>query len=863
MKPDVNDMLQKLIRTQEAKNQSGEVVSAEPEKLTTLGVPLVRKSDQHYIVDLTNNRVFRNLHTFGQMLTEEVIEQCGLGIADIMVRRKVDRGLTPELAEIGLDWIMIYVRLDAADSLPFDYRNFGSRMQVIFRALQSEKWGGILFPEFFGISQENVPHNPPALLFPFHLHDREEKSGNYFLVEYSRPGRFLRITIEDAADSRLQLKRIPHRVVDQPVRPSYFADIYPTAEKIHSGMLREAMHHRSEYQENFTRLPDFFAHLQREGLPHLQKIIFTWPTDDRQMLFLENITANAASESLKMLVKEIQLLDDPQALNLLAKGYVVEMIAGSFHIYFDVSRYGACLNVSFDDLRSALKMEDYLSSMPALQGACKKNWAALHPVRIFLVHHITAEVIGLIKAFAEAGCPALTTFFVQYAGVVPDSYLETLMSAPREKFQFYSLQKIETRGKLAGLYQLSRQFTPLADREEADAAILAQNLDFLGAMRLAAGRVFLKEAMLARQNQEPLLLVEDGGYLAPLINRFCLEMKTAGEVFDYFHLSCPGSDEKLSFSSWLGQIFLGSVEHTRNGYDYNNEVLREFGRLRFPAVSIALSGLKRGPEAKECAISILNATENILHRLGMLFSRRTIILLGSSGAIGDFLKQELLHRIPENHLFGVDIAVPENSPGEITEVKTLDALGKDVIIQADVFIGVVGHSILQQKHLEEIILHGRQRHIFFISGSTKTVEFADLQNYLQALRDAARPQILGIPVNVEFSVLRDLQTCVLQGYSVEISFPQNPADNKIFYLLGGLTPINFLYYGIPREIVDEVMAQLFTLSCGFVRRQRSADQLPPALLAVDYEIDGEALTANQSPDPARRHAAPDAAPPEQ
>jgi hypothetical protein len=33
------------------------------------------------------------------------------------------------------------------------------------------------------------------------------------------------------------------------------------------------------------------------------------------------------------------------------------------------------------------------------------------------------------------------------------------------------------------------------------------------------------------------------------------------------------------------------------------------------------------------------------------------------------------------------------------------------------------------------------------------------------------------------------------------------------------------------------MTQLFALSCGLVRRQRSKDKLAPALLAVDHEID--------------------------
>ncbi|MEE9913452.1 MAG: hypothetical protein K4571_17205 [Deltaproteobacteria bacterium] len=838
MKRDVNDMLRTLIRNQEAEDSKEASAGETPWELTTLGVPLVRRSDQHYAIDLTHIRIFRNLHTFVQLLVDEVIEQCGFGTADIMVRRKVDPNLTPELARTGVDWTMIYVRLDAADGLPFDYRHFGNCMQVIFRALQTEKWGGILFPEFYDLNPEASPEAPPALLFPFHLQDREEKSGNYFLVEYSRPGRFLRITIEDAASSRLQLKRIPHRVVDPLVRSSYLADIYPTAEKIHQGMLREYMNNRSEYVESPIRLPDFFEHLQRGGLPGLQTLHFMWPTDDRQVLFLEKAAApDALTKSLHLLVKEIQLLEDPRILQHLARGNILEMISGTFHIFFDVSRYGACLNVSFDDLRTVWTLDDYLARMPALSRSVGQHQNALRRIRLFLIHHNTAEVIGLLKAFTDAGCTRLTSFFVKYSGIVPEAYLETLMSLPPDTFRFYSLQKIESRQKLTGFYNFSRQFTPLAELAQLDQAILEKELDFLGAMRLASGHIFLKEIEQARRAGESMLLVEDGGYLAPLINRFCLEHKTVGDVFDYFQAARPADDEKRSFAAWLSGTFLGSVEHTKNGYDYNSEVMAEFGKLQFPAATIAVSGLKRGPEARECALSIISATESILNRLGKLFSRRKIIILGSAGAIGGFLKQELSRRVEQGGLFGVDIAAGENSPGDVTEVKTVDALGRDILTDADMFIGVVGASILKQKHIEEMILHGRRPAVFFISGSTKTVEFSDLQNYLQSLRDVTDPQVNGKTVQVDFGSLRDLQTGILQGSRVSIAFPDDPSRNKTFYLLAEGMPINFLYYGIPGEIVDEVMAQLFTLSCGLAERERSGDPLCPALLAVDYDID--------------------------
>lgn len=334
--------------------------------------------------------------------------------------------------------------------------------------------------------------------------------------------------------------------------------------------------------------------------------------------------------------------------------------------------------------------------------------------------------------------------------------------------------------------------------------------------------------------------MEDGGYLAPIINRFCLEGKTLGEVFEHFHLPRPAEAFHMPLADWLAPVFPGSVEHTKNGYDYLNEVAQAFGKLQYPALSIAVSDLKRGPEARACAVSILNAAENILHRLGLLLSRRTIVILGSAGAIGGFLRKELGRRLTKGCLFGVDVAAGNDAADGIQEAKTLDELGSGVLRNADMFIGVTGLSLLQRGHLEEILLNGRQPAVFFISGSTKTVEFADAQHYLQSLRDTPNARIGGRPVSADFKPLRDLQTGILQGYEIRLAFTDQPSCGKILYLLGEGMPLNFLYYGIPREIVDEVMAQLFCVSCGLIRRLRAAAALPPALLAVDREIDANA-----------------------
>jgi hypothetical protein len=75
---------------------------------------------------------------------------------------------------------------------------------------------------------------------------------------------------------------------------------------------------------------------------------------------------------------------------------------------------------------------------------------------------------------------------------------------------------------------------------------------------------------------------------------------------------------------------------------------------------------------------------------------------------------------------------------------------------------------------------------------------------------------------------------------VDVAFKDEPARNKSLYLMGQLMPINFLYYGIPREIIDAVMAHLFRVSCGLIRRCTQGEKLPPRLLAVDRDIDADA-----------------------
>ena len=61
---------------------------------------------------------------------------------------------------------------------------------------------------------------------------------------------------------------------------------------------------------------------------------------------------------------------------------------------------------------------------------------------------------------------------------------------------------------------------------------------------------------------------------------------------------------------------------------------------------------------------------------------------------------------------------------------------------------------------------------------------------------------------------------------------------KTVFFLAHLTPVNFLYYGVPTELIDEVLAQLLSCSLGLVRRA-AGEALSPRLHAVDRDIDPE------------------------
>lgn len=835
-----DDILQKLM-TPDPLPENAEKHSDVEHHLTSLGVPLEKSGANRFTIDMTGVSVFSGISTLSRMLVNDFIEQRGRGISDVMVQHKLLQQLNPELYAAGVEWIMIYARLGATEDLPIHHREFNDAIEIVFHSIQSARWSGLLFPD--SCNGKKNAGQKVALLFPFHLYgDRDY----FILAEYESLGKFLRITVENAALSRIQLKHVPHRVVDNLDRYHLIPDLRQTARQIYQGILKEAFLGKLELQETFEHQPVLFDAIREGGLNRLDTIIFHWPFSE-----LTTLTGDKSADSpvgtdfFRLINKELLILEDRDVLHRLSRDAVIELQNGPWRVFFELSRHKSCLHVCWQEMRSYSGLADYLNQMPTLKKTAETFQDVLPPLRLMLVHHITAEILGFIRACRNVGFNSIDTFFVKYSGVVPDDYMETLLSLSEEDYRSYALQRIEKSGSVRVGYQLSRQYSSIDTIQSLDEHLAARDYSFFDATRLAAGHVFMRKAAQTYLHNGKMLLIEDGGYVSPLINQFCLEGKTLGDALNYFHvdpagLGLPKEVLPVMLRDWLSPLLVGFVEHTRNGYDANYDVEKRFGRMQFPVCSIAISDLKRGPEAHECAISILNAIENVMHRVGLLLSRRRALVLGSRGAIGSYMLSELAHRLGPEKVVGIDIAVTPGETGAPLEVGTLEDIDDSLLYDINLFIGIIGKSIIKRQLLENLMVHSLQSQLYFASGSTKTAEFIDMENWLVDLQKSGNPAIAGHEIRIEQAPLRDLQTRVVQGQIIKIHFLEEGITDKALYLLGNLTPINFLYYGIPRESIDEVLSQLLRVSVGLTLHELNERPLPRKLLAVDHEIDSDA-----------------------
>lgn len=792
---------------------------------TSLGRDLVHRGSV-WELDLTDLPIFHGLSVLSRALGEMVIAQAGTDRVDVAVEREVRPSENPELRdELGVQLVKLCAEHAHIAAVLEHPEHLQDHLRTILGTLQRPHYRDALMAE-----------DAAALVFDLTF----PKLACRFVLERvaaSQRGRcFLRITVEDCAGRRLDLASVRHeRVVDLD-RRVFIAGSTRIAQTLADGIRREAERGRRSFDELRRAHDHLFHQFAKAGLDGYRRVHVSWGD-----AFVPQILEADPTRLTHLLKRVLLALEDRRVRATIAGGGTVRVVDEEHSVWVDESQLGRVLELSLGRRRERVDLAHFLERMPATTRVVQDARGArrqrpLAGVSVFLVHHMTAEVLGLIAALRELGCRDLVCVFVQYAGDPPGSYLGPLLELPQDEFHAFALTNVPEEGSVEGHYKLSTQYSQAGYETELVAALSDRPRHWFAAMQALVVPAFLRQLERARGSGRVCAIIEDGGYLAPLLHRGCVEGRRVADL-----VGAPTRDDR-PLRTALDGVLLGSVEHTRNGFDRLAALERELGRLAFPSVSIAVSRLKLDVESREVAVSVLNAIENVLHARGRILSRRRCLVLGSRGSIGTRLVAALEHRLDGGvaQLAGVDLRAGD--PGALHhETVRYRELPADVRLDTDLVIGVTGTSVLDADDLEEWLVHGRRPELWLASGSTKTVEFAAVAEWLERLLDGPPPTIGGRQVAIERHEVRDPLTGRVFAHRFVFRFPGDGRLRELV-LLANLMPVNFMFYGVPTELIDEVLAELLGTSLGLCRRARDGD-LPCRLLAVDRDVDarGEPL----------------------
>lgn len=809
---------------------------------TSLGYPVI-KNGTVWEIDLSHLRIFTGLSVLARIIGDTVIDAVENDSGDISFLYKMNPNINPELLVMQVYYIQIYAKSGVLDNVLLFKEEFHEHLRAVFGTFQRPVWGSQIHPEFYGEDSKTSP--PRALVFPFHYVSQSDDVDYHFILERAENrkhrGRFFfRLTIEKQSEATYQYENRPYSIVDDLRTRVFIAGSTKMAESLSEKLQSACKKGSDSYSEENLVLGHVFEQLSKTGIGTVDQINFQWDKEFSKFML------NTGKEDRLVIIKRLFLcLEDNVLCDLLLKGETVLIRLGKFSIYLFLTRLSRVLNFSINRERNYLTLDMYLKRMPKLEQMAEKSDKDLDfsGYRIFLIHHITSEILALLDAFSRLKTEEINVIFVKYSGLVPPAYLDVLLEIPDPSFKAFGLvRNMTSSGK--EYFTLSHAYSEINDLRQVAVWLEEKKVNFFEAMKFLSLHCFLKFALKAKQENAKVILIEDGGYLAPLINELSLKNSAAADVFnEYLLTSLP--EEGLSFSSFCSDVLVGTVEHTRNGYDRMTKVKGVFGKLFLPAYSIAISNNKVVEESKEVAHSILSAVESILHGQGMVLSQRKIAVLGSAGNIGKFLCEYLLNgRLHDLNKVLVKVDLKNSTDPIEKQYKYLSEISEEDFLSLEMFLGVIGESILKKEYIEKLILNGKSRRLLFASGSTKTVEFSDLNEFLYSLAEMEHPMIGGLPVKIHFERIQDPQSRIDQGGKAVIHFERNGKTvEKILYLMGDLSPINFLFYGVPTETMDMIIAGLTSVSLGLVDQHRKGTLPKPDLYAVDHEIDmwGEKL----------------------
>jgi hypothetical protein len=809
---------------------------------TTLGPDLKRTGDKVWHIDLSQLRIFFGLSILARSIGEEINEKINSSPGDVSFLYKINPTINSELLDMHITHIQIYARAGLFRDWLIFREDFESDLRLVLGSFQRQSLARKIHPEFYG---DSLPDQTSvALLFPFHGMAFAKKVPYQIIMERVSCGQdvsefFLRITIDEQEKSILNLARIEHEIVSDFATRSYIAGASKISESLNISIISAVKQGEDFFEEENSHFSRIFEQLEKTPLGKLSHIHFFWEEQ-----FASHLLSTDPRETLPIFKKLFLLLEDRTVTTLLRKGETIVADLGKGTAYVDLSRLDRIINFSFNKKRTLFDSQFYLNRMPAVKEVAMQREHSLDfsKVNVFLIHHITSEIIAMIECLRHLKVRSLDVAFVKYGGTIPPVYLDILLDIPTENFFMAGLEFKVTKDKRP-YYGVSPLYSDFSRYSALKEKLDQEKYGFFDAMRILSTHLLLQKLLHFHGTKELVLLIEDGGYVSPFLNQRALEGRTLGEVCTEFFVPCSENLTEISFRDFFAERIIGTVEHTRNGFDRLSKTAGPGNELVLPAFSIAISEEKAKEESKEVAQSILNAIENTLHGLGKVISKRKFLLLGSKGNIGGFLLQYLqAGRLHESNqrVLKVDLKYGKGTNGikEIDNHFSIAELSKDDWAEIDFLLGVTGDSVLKQKDWENWILCAKSESLYLASGSTKTAEFTDLLQWLNELLRTEKKQIKEHPLELKVERIIDPQTQMDLGAKYLFHWTEGKASkSKTLFLMSDGSPINFVFYGVPTESMDPIIAQLITVSLGLTDRFNSGKLPQGGLYAVDHEID--------------------------
>lgn len=506
------------------------------------------------------------------------------------------------------------------------------------------------------------------------------------------------------------------------------------------------------------------------------------------------------------------------------------------------------------------------------------------------VHHLDDKSYGGLCVLREWGAVDMTTIFVGYNPLQTKIWGEMIDDIPDSLFTACILEPESSSANAPvwaeGTYKIAEDFYKFPHEKQLPTGEFnnifkgkmsqpSQPLPFLDAQRSLCAYNFLRAIAQGHNENKKVFIWEDGGYLNPIIDEAIEAGLTVAQFRSKYLLPADeATDSCLDeyFATALEDVFIGSVELTRNGYDMS-AAISEKRHMNTKLFSIAASYEKIMLEGDSITLSCIDALSQVLYSTGCGLRDRTVLVMGARGNLGRLSVNHLANLLgkPKEQLWGCDLKVdwPNPEPGTVPEWiewassdKPLDNVAGEVVSYRklseevrygfDVILGWTGgaktvckdgkkihYQTISGQDVADWLTKGRKKsNLYLVSGSTKTVEFSDVLKWLEDVISTPEEKrsINGITVDeliVEAIPDRLSSAAVLQmwpcknppgaikrnfGTMFTFKFKQDGVQvTKTLYLVNNTMPVNFMFYGTPTEIMDMTYSQVTSCAAALVR----------------------------------------------